>query len=93
MANNLPQQWTLSGQQVAEFKTNQGVATSISFSPDGKQVAISGSNGKVLLRPVRNLDQLLAQGCDWLKDYFVTHPEARKNLQVCQVGKESKPPR
>jgi WD40 repeat protein len=85
--------WTLSGQQVAEFKTNQGVATSISFSPDGKQVAISGSNGKVLLRPVRNLDQLLAQGCDWLKDYFVTHPEARKNLQVCQVGKESKPPR
>ncbi len=80
--------WTFSGQQVAEFRNNQGVATSISFSPDGKQVAISGRNGKVLLQPVRNLDQLLAQGCDWLKDYFVTHPDARKNLQVCQVGKE-----
>jgi hypothetical protein len=34
----------------------QETSSSVSFSLDGKQVAISGSNGKVLLRPVRNLE-------------------------------------
>jgi len=23
-------------------------------------------------------------GCDWLKDYLATHPEAREQLRVCQ---------
>ncbi|MEQ9372970.1 MAG: hypothetical protein RIG63_28710 [Coleofasciculus chthonoplastes F3-SA18-01] len=39
----------------------------------------------VLLKPVyRNLDELLAGGCDWLKAYLASHPEARDRLPVCQ---------
>jgi hypothetical protein len=38
----------------------------------GKAVAIEG------------LDKLLSRGYDWLKDYFVAHPEALENLAVCQ---------
>jgi hypothetical protein len=33
---------------------------------------------------VEGLDELLQRGCVWLKDYLVTHQEARKQLTVCQ---------
>jgi WD40 repeat protein len=69
--------WDLSGHQIAEFDKSRGL------SPDGQYVATL-ENGTLYLRRIKGLDELLAQGCDWLKDYFVTHPEALKELHVCQ---------
>jgi len=70
--------WDLQGRQIAEFV---GYGT---LSPDGRTIALIQGD-KVLLKPVyRNLDELLARGCDWLKDYLATHPEARERLPVCQ---------
>ena len=70
--------WDLSGHQLAEFDNAE------SFSPDGQFVATL-EDGKVQLRRVRGLlDEQLAQGCDWLKDYFASHPEDLKDLKVCQ---------
>jgi hypothetical protein len=37
-----------------------------------------------------NLDELLARGCDRLKDYFVTRPEEKQKLKVCQDRPKSK---
>ncbi|MEG3918580.1 WD40 repeat domain-containing protein [Microcoleus sp. T3_A4] len=55
-----------------------------SFSPDGKFI-ITGSKDKTArIWRVRELDELLAQGCLWLKDYLATHPEAREELKFCQ---------
>lgn len=54
---------------------------SVSFSPDGNIVCVS-QNGQAL-RWSLNLDDLLAQGCEWLQDYFVTHPAVHDNLKVC----------
>jgi len=34
--------------------------------------------------------KLLATGCDWLKDYFVTRPEEKEKLKVCQDHPKSK---
>ncbi|MFB2891626.1 CHAT domain-containing protein [Aerosakkonemataceae cyanobacterium BLCC-F50] len=85
--------WTLSGQQVAEFKSHQGKIEHIRFSQDGKKLTTVDKSGKVQFWRIRNLDELLAQGCDWLKDYFVTHPEALKELHVCQADKQSTSPR
>jgi hypothetical protein len=37
-----------------------------------------------------NKNELLATGCDWLKEYFVTHPQDKERLKVCQDHPKSK---
>ena len=78
------QLWFVSGQQLAQWTVNQGEVHRVSFSPDGKWIAAAGDNGMVRLWQVEGLDELLARGCNWLSDYFVTHPEAKKEFKVCQ---------
>lgn len=39
---------------------------------------------------IANKNELLATGCDRLKDYFVTRPEEKEKLKVCQDHPESK---
>ncbi|MEQ8972082.1 MAG: hypothetical protein RIE73_17015 [Coleofasciculus sp. C1-SOL-03] len=69
--------WNLRGQQIAQF---EGRGT---LSPDWRTIALIQGN-QVVLKRVDNLDELLARGCDWLKYYLATHPEARERLPVCQ---------
>jgi WD40 repeat protein len=78
--------WALSGQQVAEFKGHQNIVSSLGFSEDGELLVTAGkgSGGMAILWRVRGLDELLTEGCDWLSNYFDTHPEALKKLDVCQ---------
>lgn len=75
--------WSSSGQQIAEFKRNQFFPSAVDFSPNGKQIAIAGFDSGVdrkivQIFPVEDLDQLLARGCMWLKDYLTVHPETAK---------------
>ncbi|QXE22716.1 hypothetical protein B6N60_01402 [Richelia sinica FACHB-800] len=37
----------------------------------------------MLIWRIEELDELLARGCNWLKDYLNTQPQARKRLRVC----------
>jgi WD40 repeat protein/O-acetyl-ADP-ribose deacetylase (regulator of RNase III) len=76
--------WDLSGRQVSRFESKQGAIYGISFSPNGQCLATAGQDGTVKLWRVEGLDELLARGCDWLKDYFVTHPEPLEKLEVCR---------
>jgi WD40 repeat protein/tetratricopeptide (TPR) repeat protein len=74
--------WSLSGQQVAQFdRPHKSEAFNTSFSPDGQSLATVGADGIVQLWKVEDLDELLAKSCQWLKDYFDTHPQEAK---VCQ---------
>ncbi|KYC38802.1 hypothetical protein WA1_34945 [Scytonema hofmannii PCC 7110] len=73
--------WNLAGRQIAQFGNNQGKVINISFSSDGKQVAAMGSTSKISLYLIKDLDELLAQGCHYLKNYLKIYPEASK---ICQ---------
>ena len=69
--------WDIMGQQVGQFENAQGL------SLDGKYVATLADNDLQLWR-VKGLNDLLRSSCDWLEDYFTTHPDVRKDLEVCQ---------
>jgi O-acetyl-ADP-ribose deacetylase (regulator of RNase III) len=43
-----------------------------------------GGTGGLQIWRIGGLDELLVRGCDWLKDYVITHPEALEKLAVCQ---------
>jgi len=86
------QLWNLQGQQIGEFKGHpvekntsvSGSVRAMQFSPNGQQLVTIGIDGKINTWQVRDLQQLLGQGCDWLKDYFDSNPDALEKLHVCR---------
>jgi WD40 repeat protein len=76
--------WDLSGRPLAKLEGHRGKIVRASFSPDGKFIVTGSTDKTARLWRVRELDELLAQGCLWLKDYLATHPEAREELKFCQ---------
>jgi WD40 repeat protein len=67
--------WSLTGKELTTLQTiNDGSTThwDISFSPDGKTIAIA-SNSSVILENF-DLEQLSAIACDWLRDYLKYNP-------------------
>ncbi|MEG4488154.1 AAA-like domain-containing protein [Microcoleus sp. D2_18a_B4] len=62
--------WNLAGRQVAQFEFEENVV-SVSWSGEGKQIAVAGSNGTVWLRQVEGLEELLKQSCN----FFTTQPK------------------
>lgn len=72
--------WT-DGTGIDPLTGHQDGVKSVSFSPDGNIVSTS-SDGKVI-RWSLNLDDLVAQECEWRQDYFVTHPQEHNSLKVC----------
>ncbi len=64
----------------------EGIAcATIDLSDIGsQQVSFASSDRTARLWRVRGLDELLAQGCDWLKYYLASRPEKLAKLKVCQ---------
>lgn len=71
--------WVISGQQIAEFDGHQGPVNQVSFSPNGKQIAAAGEDGSIYLWQIQDLNELLIQGQEWLKNYLGNHSEALKH--------------
>ncbi|NET45862.1 PDZ domain-containing protein [Okeania sp. SIO2B3] len=74
--------WSIDGQQIAKYTIPEENQGQIVFSPDGKYIA-TGQN-KVFIWQNKNLNELLATGCDWLQEYLTTRPQEKEKLKVCQ---------
>lgn len=78
----------MTGRQLAQYKYSSTFISPVSFSPDGQYILahIQGNSpeqNKVLIWRVYELDELLARGCDLLKNYLNTQPQLRERLKVC----------
>ncbi len=74
--------WSRTGTLLAEYESEAGEIYGISFNPNGQVLATAGADGMVRLWAVKDLDQLLQQGCNWLRDYLASHPDA---AQICSA--------
>jgi hypothetical protein len=83
-ADNTAKVWDTNGKLLADLKGHQDKVISAGFSPDGQRIVTASFDNTAKVWRVGGLDDLLARGCDWLQDYFVTHPEARERLWVCR---------
>jgi WD40 repeat protein/CHAT domain-containing protein len=92
--------WNLAGQELKEYKyyQNQGnnPIQSIAFSQDGKQLVIAhsaspGSGLQIDFMQIESLDNLFAQGCEWIGDYLENNTDVSKtNKHLCDKIVNSK---
>ena len=75
--NDVLRMWDNTGRLFKEWQQVKN------FRSDGQIVATLPDNNLQLWQ-VQDLNQLLAKGCDWLKDYLTAHPEEKKNLPICK---------
>ncbi|MDZ8026876.1 MAG: AAA-like domain-containing protein [Nostoc sp. DedQUE11] len=72
--------WNLdTGKEISTLTGYSSSVFRVVFSPDGKTLA-SASDDKTIKLWNLNLDDLLAQGCSWLKVYLISHPDT---VKVC----------
>ncbi|RQH46191.1 hypothetical protein D5R40_09865 [Okeania hirsuta] len=69
--------WDITGRQLAQFENAKAL------SLDGKYVATLVDNNLQLWR-VKGLNDLLKGSCDWLQNYFITHPKVKEDLEICE---------
>lgn len=83
-AEGLAHLWDMQGNQVAAFRGHSTGILGVNFSANGQYLATSEGGGvaKVWSIP-QSLDDLLAQGCLWLRDFLVSHPEELQALTAC----------
>ena len=70
--------WNIDGTLLKTLKGNKDAVWSASFSPDGKAIASASADGTVMLWNF-NLEDLLQQGCNGVRNYFQTNPIANQN--------------
>lgn len=83
--------WDLKGNLIGEFKVHDDWLTSVNFSPDGKHLVTTTADGEAKVWSVaQTLDDLLAQGCEWLADYLTIHPDVLADLESCHSPEQLK---
>ncbi len=65
--------------QIVEFRGQWGLLRSVHLSQDGKWLTTAGDNGMPQIIPIeRSLDDLIDQGCQWLKQGYLKGDAAAK---------------
>jgi len=75
--------WNKQGKLLQTLSGHQDSVWSVSWSPDGQTLASASADTTVLLW-VLDVDELMASGCDWIKDYLQTNPNATdEERRIC----------
>ncbi|HEY9297326.1 MAG TPA: hypothetical protein VIQ31_13335, partial [Phormidium sp.] len=88
--------WNQDGALIATLIGHDAEVYDVSFSPDSKTVASASKDKRVILWNVENLnlDDLLVDGCNWVRDYLNTNPNVKQSdRHLCDgVGTHPKSP-
>ncbi len=76
--------WDFQGRQIAEFKVQEGAVWGVNFSPDGKLLTAGADQGIARIWHLRRNQELMTQGCKWLRDYLDSHSDEKEALRICQ---------
>ena len=79
--------WTVEGDRIVTLKGHQDEVNDVSFSHSGQTLASASSDKTVILwnvDTVTSLDQLLTQGCNWLKNYLESSKENSNDANQVQ---------
>ncbi|BDA69287.1 hypothetical protein CAL7716_034530 [Calothrix sp. PCC 7716] len=79
-SDNTIKLWNLKTEKEISLLTgHQGTVSSVVFSPDGKTLASANYDYTIKLWSL-DLDDLLAQGCNYLNDYLATRDKLRQEI-------------
>jgi WD40 repeat protein len=75
--------WTLDGLQLASFNIHLNKIRSATFSPDGLKFATASQDKTASVLTIRDLPELIKEGCKELTEHFKNHPSDKERLPIC----------
>jgi len=88
--DNRVQIWRLDDTLVKTWEVGEGRVTSVSWSRDGQALAVGTEDNTAIVWNLE-LEDLLAQSCNWLQDYLNHNPDVKQsNRELCQPISQEK---
>lgn len=76
--------WHVDGTLLKTLKNHRSEVSSVSWSPDGQMLASASADNRVILWNL-NLDEMLIQGCNSVRDYLHNNAHLdRRDKRVCE---------